>query len=221
MQVSAASGFAVENILVEGRVYTDTDTLKAITNIQKGDPLFSFHPAEAQDMIEKLSWVRVAHVERRLPDTIYIGLEERKPLALWQREKRVSLIDEEGVVLTDHKLERFKDLMIVVGKQAPEKSPAFLKMLEAEPSIKERAEAASLVSDRRWDVKLESGAVVKFPEENLELALRRLAVTHEEEGILDKNVGVIDVREPDRITVRTKPGAVQEYKAGYNPDGNI
>lgn len=212
---TANAGFRVQNILVEGRHYTDSDTLKAIVNIGKGDPLFAFKADEARTMIEKLSWVKVAQVERRLPDTIYIGLEERSPMALWQRNKRLSLIDAEGAVLTDHKLERFKDYIIVVGEDVPEKSPEFLKLLESEPLVQKRVEAATLISNRRWDLKLKSGALVKLPEEAMALALRRLAVTQEEDGLMDKDIKEIDVRDPVRITVRTKPGTVQEYKAGY------
>ena len=212
---TAGWGFAVKNIMVDGRRYTDADTLKAMVNMEKGDPIFSFKPDEAQKMIEKISWVKRAHVERRLPDTIYIKLEERRPMALWQRNKKLSLIDSEGVVLTDHNLAPWKNLMIVVGDDAPHKAAGLLQMLEAEPVIEERVEAATLISGRRWDLKLKSGADVKLPERELGLALRKLAINHEEEALLDKDVLSIDVREEGRITVRTKPGAAQDYnKAG-------
>lgn len=208
---TASFGFSVRNIIVEGRHHTDVDTLRAMVNMEKGDPVFSFDPAEARKMIERISWVRSAHVERRLPDTIYIRIEERRPMALWQRNKRLSLIDAEGVVLTDHNLAPWKNLMIVVGDDAPRKAAELLSMLQAEPVIRERVEAATLVSGRRWDLKLKSGADVKLPETELGLALRKLAVNHEEEALLDKDVLSIDVREEGRITVRTKPGAVQDY----------
>ncbi len=218
MDQTAQWGFAVKNILVDGRHYTDGETLKAMVNLQSGDPILAFDPVAAKTMIEKISWVKKAHIERRLPDTVYIKLEERKPLALWQRNKRLSLIDAEGVVLTDQHLERWKDLLIVVGDDAPKNTAALLSMLEAEPAIKDRVEAATLVSGRRWDLMLTSGAEVKLPESELGLALRKLAVNHEEEAILDKDVLSIDVRDEGRITVRTKPGAAQDFdKAAITP----
>lgn len=208
---TAGFGFAVKNVIVEGRHHTDVDTLRAMVNMEKGDPIFSFEPAEAKKMVERISWVKSAHVERRLPDTIYIRIEERQPMALWQRNKRLSLIDAEGVILTDHNLSPWKNLMIVVGDDAPRKAAELLTMLQAEPVIKDRVEAATLISGRRWDLKLKSGADVKLPEAELGLALRKLAVNHEEEALLDKDVLSIDVREEGRITVRTKPGAAQDY----------
>ncbi len=218
LNTTAGWGFEVKNILVDGRHYTDPDTLRAMVNMEKGDPIFAFHPSEAKEMLEKLSWVKTAHVERRLPDTIYIRLEERKPLALWQRNQKLALIDADGVVLTEHNLSPWKNLMIVVGDDAPKKAAGLITMLQAEPVIEERVEAATLISGRRWDLKLKSGADVKLPEEELGLALRKLAVNHEEEALLDKDVLSIDVREEGRITVRTKPGAAQDYnKAGFTP----
>lgn len=217
LQTTKGWGFRVDNILVDGRFHTDADTLKAMINMEKGDPIFAFRPAEAKAMLEKISWVKSAQVERRLPDTIYIKLTERQPFALWQRNKKLVLIDKEGAVLSDRDLGKFSKLMIVVGNEAPQKAAELLSMLDAEPSIRERVEAATLIAGRRWDLKLKSGADVKLPEKELGLALRRLAVNHEEEALLDKDVLSIDVREEGRITVRTKPGAAQDYNAGSTP----
>jgi len=214
LDATARRGFAVRNIMVDGRQHTDVATIKAMLNVDKGDPIFSFHPAQAKVLLEKLSWVKSAQVERRLPDTIYIKLQERVPLALWQRNQRLSLIDADGVVLTDENLGEFRNLLIVVGDGAPQKAAELISMLHAEPVIEQRVEAATLISGRRWDLRLKSGADVKLPEDELGLALRKLAVNHEEEDILDKDVVSIDVREEGRITVRTKPGAVQQFKAG-------
>lgn len=216
LNLTADAGFRVKNIMVEGRKHADSETIKAIVNIEKGDPLFAFNPAQAQEMIEKIAWVRAAQVERRLPDTIYIRLEERQPMALWQKDGKLSVIDEEGVVLTDHNPQDFRSLLLIAGDKAPENAAELLSMLEAEPEMSQYVEAATFVSGRRWDLKLKDGCTVKLPEDEVGLALRRLAVTQESDDILNKNLSVIDLRESDRITVRTKPGAVQEYKAGYN-----
>ncbi|MCB9988580.1 MAG: FtsQ-type POTRA domain-containing protein [Rhodospirillales bacterium] len=212
--LAAAQGFAVKDILVEGRVNTDPDVLLALINIEKGDPLFAFDPDEARDLIERIAWVRSAHVERRLPSTIYIGLTERVPMALWQNKGKIRLIDEEGVTLTDTDLAPFKDLPIIVGEDAPAQAPDLLALLEAEPLLAERLEAATWVGERRWDLKLKKGMTIKLPETDVGFALRRLARAQEDDGLLDKDLIVIDARQSDRLTVRTRPGAVETYRAG-------
>lgn len=218
LDFTADLGFTVKDLLVEGRHYTDADVVMAIVNIRKGDPLLSFDTKSAQDMLSKLSWVKTAYVERRLPDTIYIELTERKPFALWQNNKQVKLIDDEGVFLTDHKLDRFKDFIMVVGKDAPKHSGDFLTLLNVETIVRDKVETAQYVGDRRWDLILKNGITVKLPENDVSLALSQLAGAQEDEALLDKDIKMIDMREVDRIVIRTKPGAVQdyqEYKASY------
>lgn len=221
LTVSADMGFSVENILVEGRIHADADVLKALINVQKGDPLFSFNPAEAKELVERISWVRSAHVERRLPDTIYIGLEERKPLALWQKDGKLRLIDERGEEISTDRLSRFKSLIVVMGKGAPQKAPELLGNLSAEPILYERTQTVKWIERRRWNLTLDNNITVKLPEDDIGFALRRLALAQEEDELLDKDITAIDLREPDRIVVRTRPGAVQEYKAGIKTGSRI
>ncbi len=215
---SGEMGFVVDDILLEGRVYSDIDFVRAVINIQKGDPLFAFNPAQARTLLERMEWVRHAHVERRLPDKIYIRLSERVPMALWQKDQVLHLLDDRGEeIKTDH-LSRFSDLMIVIGEEAPQKARYLITALQDEPSIFARVEAASWVGNRRWDLRMKSGMKVKLPEEDIAVALRRLYNAQEEDGLLDKKLAAIDLRASDKIILKTKPGGIQEYKAGLKAD---
>ncbi|MBU0800276.1 MAG: cell division protein FtsQ/DivIB [Alphaproteobacteria bacterium] len=217
--LSAKAGFTVNDILVEGRINSDADVLRAVLNLERGDPLFAFNPAEAKDLIERISWVKEAHVERRLPATIYIGLVERTPMALWQHKGKIRVVDNEGVTLTDSLRHNFNDLPIIVGEDAPKNAPVLLSFLAAEPEISTRIEAATWVGERRWDLKLKNGIVVKLPETDMGLALRRLATAQDEDGLMDRDVTVIDLRETTRITVATRPGAIEEYRSQLKQAG--
>lgn len=208
----------MQDILVEGRIHSDPDVLRAIINIERGDPIFAFDPDDAKDLIERIAWVKEAHVERRLPDTIYIGLIEREPMALWQNKGKVRVVDSEGVTLTDHKFDGLTELIILVGENAPDHAHEMLTLLAAEPVIREQVEAATYVGDRRWDLKLKNEMIVKLPEDDMGLALRQLAQAAEDDHLLEKDLTVIDLRQQGRMTVRTRPGAVEEYKAGLKGD---
>ena len=211
-QVSAAKGFAVKNLLVQGRVNIDPDVLRGLINVKPGDPILAFDPVKVRDSIRRLSWVRDVQVERRLPDTIYVRLSERHPLALWQDKGKLRLIDEDGVMLADSNLKAFASLPLVVGDDAPAHAAGLLRLLAAEPTLAPQVEASSWVSDRRWDLTLKNGATVQLPAGDAGLALRRLAAAQAENNLLEKDISVIDLREADRMTVRTKPGAVKELR---------
>jgi len=200
---SAEAGMTVQNILIEGREYTDADLLRALINMQEGDPLLDFHPNEVQPLIEKISWIEKADVARRLPDTIYVRLHERKPFALWQHEGKVVVIDHTGHILTEEMRPIFKELFLVTGDDANEHAKEIIELLRTEPIILSESEAAMRVGERRWDLKLKNGMLVHLPEKDLGYAFRRLADEQSENDIFSRNISTIDLREPDRLIVQT------------------
>lgn len=214
---SSDMGYRVANVYVEGRRYTDAQSIKAIVDVKPGDPLFAFDVERAQELIMQLSWIKDAEVKRQLPNTIYVRLVERVPFALWQREGRLSVIDDEGVVLTDRRAPEFSTLVMLVGEGVPERAKDFLFMLQAEPDLFAQVEAATLISQRRWDLTLKNGMSVKLPEHDIGLALSRLAKAQKDERLLEKDIAGVDLREPERLIIETRPGAVNEYLGQVSP----
>ncbi|MGH1403662.1 MAG: cell division protein FtsQ/DivIB [Alphaproteobacteria bacterium] len=214
LSVTADMGFRVDNILVDGRHYSDPDALMAVINIEKGDSLFSFDPHGAKAQIEKIGWVRSVVVQRRFPDTIYIHLDEREPFALWQKDDALSLIDVDGQVLSQTGLDQFKNLLMVKGDGAGSRVKEILPILQAEPQIIDFIDHIERVDNRRWNLYLKQGIHIKLPEDDVGFALRHILQRHEEDGLLDSDAVVgIDARYSGRLIVRTKLGKVQDYKA--------
>jgi cell division protein FtsQ len=222
-QITADRGFLVRDVLVEGRRNADPDVLLGLLNVDRGDPIFAFHPDKARAALQKESWIEKVRVERRLPGLVYVAIQERTPFALWQYQGVLRLIDPQGVVITDvpKDMARFPDLPLVVGDGAPKAAFALFDLMKAEPVLIERVEAATYIGERRWDLKLKNNVAVRLPEEDLALALRRLAEAQETDKLLDKEIESVDLREDGRIVVRTRPGAVQDYKASFKTGSAI
>lgn len=214
LAATAGMGYRVEDILVEGRVNADRQSLIALLGVGRGDPIFKLNPQSVREALKATDWVREAQVERRLPGTIFVRLEERKPLALWKTGNELRLVDETGSVMAVKDVRAFKALPLVTGEGAPAHAPEIIALIEAEPSVKSRIDSAHRIEDRRWNLLLKTGAVVKLPENDPGLALRTLALSHEKEQIMDWDIDSIDLRDPGRIVFRTKLGKVQEYKTG-------
>jgi cell division protein FtsQ len=198
---TAAAGFKVSNIIVTGRRRIPAAELLERLDIKDGAPIFTVDIAEAQQSLTGISWVKEAVVSRRLPDTITVDLKERQPAALWQHQKKVSLIDSGGVVLTAQNLEDYRQLPLVVGKDAPQHLSALLAPLNAEPKIAQALASAVRIGDHRWDLRLKNGISVKLPKKDMELAFRRLAAAEEKNGVFGKDIASIDLRQPDRMVV--------------------
>jgi cell division protein FtsQ len=111
-----------------------------------------------------LPWVADASVGRRLPDTLTIAITERKPVALWQHRRRMTVIDISGVPMEATRLERFAALPLVVGPGANTRVREFLTLAATAPALAGKVDAAVLVGGRRWDLKFKTGETLSLPD---------------------------------------------------------
>lgn len=202
----ADAGIRVEEVLLEGRQNESSAQIMRALGIARGAPLLTVDLKSARTRLEELPWIRVASVEREFPDTVRVRIVERRPLALWQRKNELVLVDEEGGVITSRKLERFPDLLVLVGKDAPMHATTLLSILAHEPGLKQRVNAAVRVGDRRWNIRMDNGVYVRLPENDALSAWRRFARLERRHKLLKQDLLSIDLRIPDQLIVRTRAG---------------
>ncbi|WP_343562372.1 cell division protein FtsQ/DivIB [Kiloniella sp. b19] len=203
---TADRGLQVADVLVEGRNRSSIDAILTKLDVERGTPILEFSPHTAKARIEELPWVKSATVERRLPNIVYVQLEERRPLALWQSNARMNVIDQSGEVITGARPAQFSSLPVIVGQDAPQHAHEVLALIESEPELKDRITAAVLVSGRRWNLRLDNGVDIKLPEENPQAAWAYFAEIEREASVLERDVIAVDLRLPDRLIVRTADG---------------
>ncbi len=212
VELTVKAGFSVQEVLVIGRRSTEAEALLAAVGVRRGDPILAFDPDAVRAAIIDLPWVRNATVERRLPDTIVIRLEERRPMALWQHGGRFVVVDREGVELTDDRLDRFAGLPLVVGAGAPAHAAGFLALLHTEPLVAGRVRAAVWVGGRHWELRLDNDVAVRLPEDDVAAALRRLALAEQDAGLFDRDIVAIDLRFDDRMIIQASPLAAERRR---------
>ncbi|MCU0837247.1 MAG: cell division protein FtsQ/DivIB [Rhodospirillales bacterium] len=207
--VAARAGFAVAEVFVIGRHDTPRADITEAMAVERGTPILALDLGAMRDRLLALPWVREASIERQLPDTLFVQISERRPLAIWQNRGQFAVIDESGEVLSSGNVAGHAHLPLVVGDDAPRHAAALIRMLETEPELAKRVKAAVRVGNRRWDVTLAGNIDVRLPESGAEAAWRRLAAYQRQHRLLDKPVAAIDLRLPDRVGVQRGPGAPQ------------
>jgi cell division protein FtsQ len=195
----------VQQVVIEGRANTPDPVLRAALGVIPGQPILAFSVADARARIETLSWVDHATVERRLPGTIVVQLEERRPFAIWQNQGRFVLIDRAGQIVANQDVAAFRQLPLVVGAGAPEHAAALLDDLAAQPALQSRVTAAVRVGERRWNLVLNNGLSVLLPEGQARAALVRLMELQASQALLDRPLQTVDMRLPDRLVLRPRP----------------
>jgi cell division protein FtsQ len=209
LHLTEKAGFRINDIVVKGRDQTSKTDLMDTLHLSIGTPIFSFSPQDIARKIEGLPWVSKALVVRRLPDTVYVELTERIPVARWQNEGKVSVIDKDGVVLESADPNKFPSLLLVIGQDAPQEILPLMKALKEYPSILRGLKASVRVSERRWNLHLLPQIVVKLPERNIDIALQRLDQLIREQKILERNLSAVDLRLPDRFFLESGSATVK------------
>ena len=202
---TAEIGLTIEEIRIEGWVHTPRKGLVGALDMHRGDPILAFDPVAVRARLEALPWVQHAAVERRLPKTVIIRLTERRPMALWQRDGKLTLVDDRGMTMPGIATGQYRHLVVLVGSDAAKLAPALFTMLSREPALRKRVRAAVRIGSRRWDLKLSNGVDVRLPEDDATAAWRRLGALDRRHGLLARDIKLIDMRLPDQLIIRTGP----------------
>ncbi len=212
---SGEAGLRVDEVLIEGRTRSTPEAILAALDVARGTPILAIDPDAARAKLEALPWIASAAIERRLPNVLYLRVVEREPMALWQLDGQIRLIDHGGAVIPDVDPRRFADLPLVVGPDAPRHARALIRLLAREPELESLVVAAVRIGGRRWNLRLDSGVDVRLPEGEIDKAWTQFARIQREHDLLGRDVSVIDLRLPDRLIVRTVPASAP----GADDDG--
>lgn len=204
-----AAGFRIAHVTIAGRTQLSQDEILAIGGVTGKRSLLFLNAAEVRDKLKASPWISDATVLKLYPDSVQIDVTERKAFALWQVDGTVSVISEQGLVLEPYSPGRFKSLPLIVGKGADKQAKDFIGLLEKHPSLRPQVKAIILVSERRWNLRLADGIDVRLPEKNVEAAVATLAKLDRDEKLFSKDITAIDLRLPDRLTVRLSEDAAK------------
>lgn len=205
--IAADAGLTVERVLVDGRLRTDRQSLIDALGVEIGQPILGVEIGTARARIASLPWIREVTVERRLPDTLLVRVVERRPLAIWQNEGSIAVVDVDGKVIDGARPQDFPELLLVVGPDAPVMAADLLAIMTRTPDLSTRVTAAVRVGERRWNLKLDDGIEVQLPEDDLADAWTMLVDLDRAEQLFARDVQTVDLRLPDRLVLRLTPDA--------------
>jgi cell division protein FtsQ len=203
--VAGYFGYAAHDIRISGLKWHSPPAVLDAIAVTPGGPLVGFEPARARRVLENLDWVKSARVHRLFPNQLEIHIVERQPFAIWQRDGRFHVIDDTGVALSSITAADVPSLPVVTGEGAQSAVAQLVNHMEAHPGLESKVMAAGRVGARRWNLYLTGTVKVLLPEHGVEKALAVLSDLNYRHRILDKQLGVIDLRVPGRVTLSPPP----------------
>jgi cell division protein FtsQ len=208
-QAANAVGFSITDLRVSGHNQLTKEEVLAAARVTGRSSLFFLDADATRERLKSNSWISDATVRKLLPGQLQIEIKEREPFALWQKNRRVSVIAHDGTVLEGFVAPQLLTLPLVVGRGAETRAKDFLALLNRFPAIRDEVRASILVGERRWNLRLKSGLDIRLPEVGVAAALEYLVRLDRESKLLTRDITVIDMRLADRVTVRLSERAAE------------
>jgi cell division protein FtsQ len=202
-------GFRVAEVSVSGDKEISREEVLTTAGVTGRASLLFLDVNAARARLMANPWIADAAVLKLYPDRLQITIKERHAFALWQKNGRVSVVAADGTVLEPFVERRYLGLPFVVGRGAQRHAREFLAIVDHYRDIRARVRAFILVAQRRWNLLLTDGITVELPERDAAAALSRLVGLDHDKKLLSRDITMVDLRLPDRVTVRLSPAAAQ------------
>jgi cell division protein FtsQ len=204
-----AIGFRIAAVSLTGPKQVSREKILATAGVSAHASLLFLDADAARTRLLANPWIADAAVLKLYPDRLQITITERQAFALWQKDGHVSVIAADGTILEPFIDDRYLGLPLVVGRGAERQADDFLSIVDRFPDIRSALRASILVAERRWDLVLKNGIDVHLPETDVAPALERLVALDREKKLLSRDITAVDLRLPDRVSVRLTDAAAQ------------
>ena len=201
---TAKLGFVVSNIDVKGQKHISDEQIIKLLKIKKNSAIMAISLPDLKQQLEKIDWIKNVNVERKLPNTIHISIIERVPIALGQKDSKLHIIDEEGVVINEKNLSPYAKLPIIIGEGAEIYANSLIKVLKSDPELFKSISSVIRVSEHRWNIRFYNDLEVKLPEHNIEKAWNKVIKIYKDRMLFLPENAVIDLRIPNKIFIEKK-----------------
>ena len=129
-----------------------------------------------------------------LPNTLLLKIKEKDVAAIWWEKQKLFTIDINGNIIQEIQsiTNENKDKLLFFGDPMHSEFKLFLNSIENN-NLLTLLNSISFLSNRRWDIFLKNGIVVKLPEENFDHSLKFLNFILKTRSNLD-SISEIDLR---------------------------
>ncbi|MBF0124062.1 MAG: FtsQ-type POTRA domain-containing protein [Magnetococcales bacterium] len=197
--------FPVKGIRLHGVVNTAENEVISALQVPDDINILTLNPGKLREqLLEALPWVRQARVERLLPSTLIVKLEEKVPVCLTRRGDQLWLLDEYGQPIkelrpTDPYLQPI--VYMVGGDIRAESVVRIMNLLGRHPWLRQQVAEVAFLPGERWAMYTRSGLKVLFSPavESELLLLKRLQKKYR---MLDRQIRQVDLRVAGLIAVR-------------------
>ncbi len=167
----------------------------------------------ARDRVMTLPAVKSVTLRIRSGGILEARVEEREPALVWRAPQGLILLDAEGnpIAGIEHRNAR-ADLPLIAGEGADRAAAEAMALIATAAPLTARFRGLVRMGERRWDLVLDRDQRILLPEAEPMLALEQLLALDETQKILARDILAVDLRLPERPSLRLAPYALTELR---------
>lgn len=205
--------FLVKLMAVEGATPVVDDAVRQMLPIDFPISSFDLDLDVMRAEIMKLDVVEQAELRIRPGGVLEIAITERDPIILWRHDGILDMLDPGGhrvasLVSRDARM----DLPLIAGAGANKAVTEARAILDAAKPLRGKMRGLVRIGERRWDVVLDGSQRILLPSDNPVSALEQVIALDQAQDLLARDLIVIDMRAPERPTLRLGKPAVEELR---------
>lgn len=210
-QVESRPEFMVNMMVVDGASDIVADGIRQILPLDFPISSFDLDLEAMREVVVALDPVKSARLYVRQGNVLQVDVVERIPVVLWRNERGLQLLDNEGVLVGPAFVRAdWPELQLIVGDGADAHVTEALELVAAAEPLSSRLRGLVRMGERRWDVVLDRDQRILLPETDAVQALERVIAMDQAVDMLERDLVAVDLRLPNRPTLRMTDGAVQE-----------
>ncbi|MEM7498382.1 MAG: cell division protein FtsQ/DivIB [Pseudomonadota bacterium] len=211
--IAARPEFALKGLVVTGAApHLQAEVQRAI-GLEAGATSLGVDVGALRERVTGIGGVADATVQIDPAGVLRVHIDPRPAVALWRdgAGHLFSVATDGTMVSPVLRRAAFPALPVLIGPRAEEAVAEALAILDGAPELRERLRAFVRVGERRWDLVLDRDLRIMLPAERPGEALARILAAKRDE-ILERDLAVIDLRLPDRPTLRLTPRAIEALR---------
>jgi len=202
--------FMIGGVIFQGASPVTEKEIRALLPDRFPVSPFDIDVKKLKQEVEKLPAAASASVSMNPSGYMEIVVIEHAPALIWRSELDLHLLDAEGRVIgsAERRLD-YPELTLLAGPGSDAAAREAIQIMSTAQPIAKMVRGLVRVGERRWDVVLDRSRKVMLPEKEPAAALAKLIYRSRTDGILLRAISAIDLRNPERMTVRLAENGIE------------
>ena len=163
-----------------------------------GSSIFLLPLDQINDLIKENNWVKEIYLNTNYKDTLFIRIEEYKPIGIYYFNEKYFVFDENGKIIDQIYITDFnhQSLLIFKGNSSNLKANSLINILKNNDFEKKyQIDSLEFINKRRWDINLYNDVKLMLSEEDPNKSIQNFIIIQNKLSETDiNNIKTYDLR---------------------------